>query len=375
MPDFNIDLSTLPGLKLGPAGKGPRVQTAVGRRDGSRAGDSVPQGVIFQGSFDSQPDWVPLEDGQVTRFTWNGDDVPSGWSATYNKQNAFPAKPNIRIGDNPFGTGKALICTRENSDPSGSAFGSNGVLGVLFDQDYDALYIEFDVAFASNWTSNDSINMSSKIFRAFCSDRDQVEFWSALGGHQGPLFLWSWEEDSQYGVRNLIQFRGGPPGENYQLEGGAHISGLGRLPSSGSLGDVSMNWTSDLQGNLTDGSSPQILDKLNGGFLPSTGAVWHPQVFGTGGTFNKMGFYLKMNSAPGIKDGLFRQYFNDQLIVDSESIMWVPETINPMPGWNAFSLGGNDKWFGGSYTESNEREEEYAFSNILVSTTIPERLL
>jgi len=345
-----------------------------------RGEDNPPTGSpIFSEDFDDQPDWSPADNGpDSTYFTWDGADLPSGWTSLYNARNFLPVNENLRIwasdsADAYGGTGKGLKCFRENYLVEGNSksWDSNGVLGVLMDEGHDEVYVEFMIQFQPGWTYDAGVNTSSKMFRIFSSTGQTNEFWKAFGGgEQGPLFLWGWSESSTYGLRNKLSFRGGPHGENYQMSSPQHVSGLGR--GLGGLGDSSMNWTSDLQGTLEGGGTPVIPDKLNGGTLPASGAVSHPQVFGSGWT--KLGFYFKMNSAPGVQDGEFRQYLNDELIVDSTTIMWVGPTSSPMPKWNAFSFGGNDHWSGGLWTNEDEREEWYMIDEIKVFDRLPQAL-
>lgn len=334
-----------------------------------------PSGVwLFEEDFSAQADWTADRSNGATAFSWSGGNLPTNWDASYDSGGAFSARPNIEIRDSVLnGSGKALTVWRENV-VTNPAYHSNGVLGKLFAQDYDELYIEFEIAFQSGWTSGDT-TATSKIFRVFSSSRDQIDFWQAFAnGEQGPLFLWDYGVSGSYGLRNTILFRGGPHGENYGMSD-ADIGNIGRSIVSGSLGDISMNWTDDMnRDSLADGTSPQIPDKLNGGFLPTTGSVTHEQVYGVAGTFTKVGIYVKMNSAPGVADGIFRQYHDDRLIVDSETVRWVDSTSAPMPGWNAFSLGGNDDWAGGIWDDADQREEFYEIRRVAVATSLPEGL-
>lgn len=348
----------------------PFISTIPGQRDGTRTGGGGggTGTLLFEDGFDSQTDWVAPEPADWTLFTWAGDSLPTGWNALWNSGDEYPANPNLAIGPSTLDvSGKALKIWREWH--STNTFASNGYIAKLFANDYNEMYIEFEIAFQAGWTENTSAQ--TKVFRVFSSDRDPVNFFQAFdNGHQGPLTLWDYASSSTYGLRNGLYFRGGPHGENYSMTD-ADLAGIGRAVSSGSLGDISMNWTEDMQGNLTGGGSPQIPDKLNGGFLPTTGIVSHQQVFGPPGTFTKLGFYVKMNSAPDVPDGIYRQYLDDQLIVDSEAVRWVGPTTKPMPGWNAFGLGGNDSWTGSPWTSADQREELYEIRRVAVFDGLP----
>lgn len=357
----------------------PKIATRSDMRDGTRSGGlgptPAPTEALFHDSFDGHADWVAPEPVTATMFSWKGDQLPAGWSALYNSGDNYQAHPNLEIGpsllDEP---GKVLRVWRE-WHPS-STFGSNATLGKLFDNDYDEMYVEFEIAFQEGWTTNVQGDVdASKVFRVFSSDRDTTNFWQAFsGGHQGPLFIWDVSQSAGYGCRNGIFFRGGPHGQNYSMHGGNQVLDIGRDTQPGSLGDISMNWTSDMAGALTGGLSPQIPDKLNGGYLPSTGNVTHEQVFGPAGTFTKLGFYVKMNSAPGVQDGQFKQFLDDQLVVDSNRILWIPSGVAQMPGWNAFALGGNDSFSGNEWSDNDQREEFYEIRSVTVYPQLPEVL-
>lgn len=382
-----------PPLFKAPEGKSPRVSTLAGKRDGSRpvdepdpgGGDPLPGTLIFEETWNDKADWSGGDLTDTTAFRWDGDTIPEGWDAAYHGANEFPANENIRISsadsaDAYSGSNRCLKCFRESFyDPNfTNQYNSNGDLGKLLSEGLDDIYIEFYISFQDGWTFGDTnADTDSKMFRIFSSTGESSDFWQAFsGGDQGPLFIWNWGDSANFGLRNKLAFRGGPHGENYRVTDYSDnfLTGLGRSFAPGSAGDAFMNWTSDLQGSLHDGGSPQIPDKLNGGFLPSSGSVSHPQVFGPGGTWTKFGFRLKMNSAPNEPDGIFQQFLDDQMIVDSNDVRWVGPTSQPMPKWNAFSLGGNDNWKH-AWDNSDEREEWYAFGPVRVYSGLPEGLL
>lgn len=342
----------------------PIIATRSDLRGGVRAEGEA----LFVEDFSAQPVWVAPEPADWTYFRWAGDPLPAGWDALWNSGSEYPANGNLEIAPSTLGApGNVLKIWREWH--STNTFASNGYLAKLFAQDYDEMYIEFEIAFMPGWTWDDGA--TSKVFRMFSSDRDPVAFFQAFsGGNQGPILFWDYSTSGTYGQRNFLAFRGGPHGENYAMDN-TDLVGLGRNIIPGSLGGVDMNWTENLQGTLSDGSSPQVPDKLNGGFLPTTGIVWHEQVFGVSGTWTKLGFYVKMNSAPDVADGIFRQYLDDQLVVDCELVRWVGPTTAPMPGWNAFSIGGNDSWTGGKWTSADQREEFYEVRRVAAYNGLP----
>lgn len=329
--------------------------------------------VIFKESFDAQSDWTSTKySDNKYQAVWFGNVLPDDWDSHYQAgyYNPPSAHDSLEIlAENSDkargGQGKAAVNWREHHiNPNFSKeWKSNSALGIHLDKfggGFEQLYVEFWIAFDPNWTSTTA---ASKVFRIFSWD-EEGDFWQAFeGGSQGPLFLWDYAYDGTYGVRNKLGFRGGPHGENYKMSS-SDVSGLPRELLN--LGDMSANFTSDLE------EGAELTDKVSGSTLQSSGVVSHEQVFGPSGTWTKVAFFVKMNSAPGVQDGVFRQWVDDELILETTQIKWVGENSeNKMVKWNAIAIGGNDYWINGGYTNDQQREEWYAIDDLLVSTDIP----
>lgn len=366
----------------------PFFTTGASGRSGSRAGyvdgeaPYTPVGVIFEEHFDDQPDYTStMHSTEQSQFVWSGGTLPDNWDALY--QTGFYAPPEAHDSleilaansdKSRSGTGKSAVHWREHHiNPDFiTQWKSNSALGVhLPGEDgggYEELYIEFWIAFDPNWTMSKA---TSKIFRVFSWDQVEADFWQAFsGGSQGPLFLWDYGLDESYGIRNRLSFRGGPHGENYGMTDN-HVGDLNR--SLGAAGDYSGNFSNDLVG-ATYGDDPVLQDKTTEGQnLPTSGTLSHEQVYGPGGTWSKIGIYVKMNSAPGVQDGVLKQWLDDQLILETNKVTWVnTNTESKMVKWNAFSIGGNDYWVNGGYTNEEQREEWYAIDDIVVRDSLPE---
>jgi hypothetical protein len=125
------------------------------------------------------------------------------------------------------------------------------------------------------------------------------------------------------------------------------------------------------------GGDPLVPDQVNGGFLkdiPRYTDVTHDQVFGVGGHWTKMPFYVKMNSSVGAKDGLFSQYVNGQRTLHYSTVPWISANIeNKMAGWNYFALGGNDYFQ--AHANELQKEEWYAIDDVVVRDSLPTELL
>jgi hypothetical protein len=366
-----------------PSGRTLPLQSKAGGGFRSLGVSSDPVGLVFSENFNDLADWdTSANGGAKEAYRWAGGVLPVGWDASYNAHDVYVPNGNIQIAsadaaDAFGGSGKGLKCFRiNNTNPNFiGQWKSDGQLGRLLSDGLNDIYVEFKLRFQLGWTYEDGVRAISKMFRIFASPGEINSWFEAFGGgNQGPLFIWG-IENNQYGIRNSVSFRGGPYGENYSAGRYADpfMEGLGR--GIDLAGTASMNWTSDLQGTLDGGGTPAIPDKLNGGVLPASGSVSHPQVFGPAGTWTKMAFRLKMNSAPNIPDGLYQEFIDDQLIVDAKNVRWVGPTASPMVKWNAISFGGNDLWEGGIYTNADERREWYMFDEIKVFSGLPEGLL
>jgi hypothetical protein len=142
-------------------------------------------------------------------------------------------------------------------------------------------------------------------------------------------------------------------------------------------GDLNMNFNLDCRGQGVDGADPVIEDKLNGGFIDiqGTDTLLHDQIYGPGDSWSKVGFYVKMNSAVGVTDGIFRQWLNDKQIFQSVTIPWIrsSETEDENAKWNLVGVGGND--FFQIYPNADRREEWYSIDDLVIRDSIPQELI
>jgi len=331
--------------------------------------------VIFEEDFDDLDDWTSSRYTDKTyQAVWFGDLLPGEWDSHYQAGYYDPpsAHDSLEIlaknSDKARGSiGKSAVNWREhhinNNYPN--EWKSNSALGIYLDKfgdGFEQLYVEFWISFDQNWTSSQA---SSKVFRVFSWD-EVGEFWQGFqGGAQGPVLFWDYAFSENYGVRNKLAFRGGPHGENYTMTD----DDVGGLPRGlNGLGDLSANFTDDLKGATSEGDAV-MYDILSGSPLQSSGTISHQQIFGPHGTWTKLAFFVKMNSSPGVQDGVFRQWINDNLVIESDKVKWVGENPeNKMVKWNVVAIGGNDYWINGGYSNSEQREEWYAIDDIVIST-------
>lgn len=334
--------------------------------------------VIFEENFDDQPDWHSAMHSQDRNQFSSTHIIPEGW---YSIRQAPVWAPSVGYPDRHEsieilarnsdkargGVGKSYVSWRDSFDPGWNRWNSESMLSRFFPEGYDQLYVEFYVSFSPNWTPAGT----SKMFRTFSWNGGNIHnFFS--GGDAGPIFIWDYAHSPSYGVRNRLAFRGGPHGENYNMSD-SHVGGLAR--SLTGSGDVSLNFTSDLLGATLSNEAPVLYDKATGLELTKSSSqiVSHESIFGRSGTWTKIAFFVKMNSAPGVRDGALRQWIDDVLVVETDEVMWVgANSENFMPKWNVVAIGGND--FFNEYPNSQRVEEWYSIDDLVVRSSIPENL-
>ena len=370
-----------------PGADGPLIATDVERRDGSRPSGPVepepqlPVGVIFADNFDDQPDWTStLFSTDSAQIAATGHTLPVGWDAVYQGTQWSPEtghpdrNASIQIlasNSDKVRTGtKSAVFWREsytNDSPDPFLWASDGQLVKLLPQEYDELYVEFWIKFSPTWfgrAPSDVLSKSwaSKIFRVghWQENSNWGTLFNGALGYVGPLFLWNWMRDS-FGIRNFQARRGGPPQSgSYGFQGNFQ-------------GDFSGNYNTDMNGRGLNGTDALVPDRVNGGWLKDApGPIQHDQIFGqVGDDWTKIAFYLKMNSAPGVPDGIYRQFINDVQFNSVENVPWCSTTPEGrMVGWNYFAIGGND-WFH-QFPPQDRYEDWYSIDNLVVRADMPE---
>lgn len=326
--------------------------------------------LIFEETFDSQPDFTStMHSTNKAQKLREGYTLPNGWDSLYQGTQWSPelGYPNNHasleiLSDNTDkaygGEGKSAVMWRESFSLSWKNWASDSQLVKFLDKQYPQLYVEFYVRFSPDFYGRaNASNFMSKIFRVGSWDGEGDEF-SGFQGALGPIYLWDYKRDV-YGVRSVHSFRGGPWGENYTFNG--------EYPQ-----DESLNYSSHTKGQAEGGGDPKLIDQVYGGFLADVkSAVSHNQVFGEGARWTKVAFFVRMNSAPGIADGVLRQWIDNQRILNHENIPWVQESAtNKMVGWNFLAIGGNDYFQ--PYPNEDRFEDWYAIDNLVVRSSMPE---
>lgn len=322
--------------------------------------------VLFEESFDELPDYTSSEELDLPGWSFrrNGEVTWSPETGYPDKHDAFEI-----MGSNSEkargGGGKSFVAWRESYNPGWKQWNSDGILAKYFESGFEQLYVSFYIRFGENWTPSGT----SKLFRIYSWNADGSPFQFFRDGNAGPIFIWDYSRNN-YGIRNVHAYRGGPHGENYQMDN-SDIPGLPR--NLVNLGDASYNFTEDTRGMSSDGSDPEIADLSSGGLISDdmSQTVTHEQIFGSSDNWTKVAFFVKMNSSPGANDGVLIQWINDEKIFVNRNINWVGENSgNIMVDWNVVAIGGND--FFREYPNSERREEWYSIDDLFISTEIPD---
>lgn len=320
--------------------------------------------VLFKESFDDLDDWTSTMHTTANEQTVvRGDIIPDGWWGIYqgtvwSPELGYPDNhPSLEIlsrnADKARGNrGKSAVFWRESHSRGWNNWASDAHFVKLFNRDYEQLYIEFYIRFSDNWWQRNPANAggwTSKIFRVGHWSREG-SIWNSQTGDVNPRMFWDYKKDN-YGVRNVLALRHGPPGKNETIS------------HSGSK-----NYTTHTVGQQEKGQPEGLLNALNTSQLLSEGgAADHEDVFGKPETWTKVAFFVKMNSAPGVADGVLRQWVNDQRIVNYEDVEWLKSYPGASTvGWNYIAIGGND--FFQAYPNERRFEDWYAIDDLIVAT-------
>ena len=362
----------------------PLIDTAVAARGGFRAGDDTggdnPVGVIFSENFNDQPDWTStMFSTASTQTTTLGDTVPENWFGIYqgtqwSPETGFPNKhASLEIlasnGDKTrAGGGKSAVFWRESySADNNFSWASDAQLLYALPEDVPELYVEFYIRFSEEfWQRNNDSNTPNwsyqgfmhKFFRLGWWDRVSKP-WNAAGGGVNPRMFWGYKLDT-YGVRNTVSAFQGPS------------SGSTTVPA---FGNGSFNYTSATKGQEVGGNDPQHQDQINGGNLADFASVTtHEQVFGPTEKWTKMAFYVKMNSAEDVEDGVFSQWLDGHRIMHKEGFAWhTSGTDKTATGWSFVAIGGND--FFRPRPDSEQYEDWWALDDLVIRDSIPLELV
>jgi hypothetical protein len=334
--------------------------------------------VIFEESFDAQPDWVQTDDPSPytlnERHADKGDIIPVGWDFARVDAQWAPSTGHldrhesieisaVNVEKAYGGVGKSVVFWRDHYASNGR-WNSEGILMKRLEPQTE-IYVEYKIRFSPGIYQSylDGNLGESKIFRVYAwSNPSWEQPFRYFDGTNHPEIVWNLVGDERYGIRNKIALLG----INADL-------GAPDMPARAAWGSGwSLSFKTDIDGRVP--GVPEIIpDQKNGGFIDPdiSGVASMERVFGPPGTWNKMAFYAKLNSAPGVFDGVLSQYLNGQRILHTEQVAWIPDG-EEMRSWNVVGIGGNDATFG--YPNELRREDWYAIDELKIMNQVPEKL-
>lgn len=315
----------------------------------------------FLETFDNMPDWAPSSKNVATPY-------PPNWDFAYTEENWHPndypdSQPSMQInGNNPEqvygGVGKSFINYVESY---ASFFSGDGII-IKDIEATNEVYVEFKVKFQPGFAADNEYGML-KLLRIVSydgNDTSRIKFFE--NGNYSPIYAFNWV-NSEWGVRHKHAFRCDAQEDNYYCNNPKILNPPREVVSGGMSG----NFTSDVSG-----FSPQLEDLVNGGLLPSSGTVFHNQVYGD--KWHKLAFYLKQNSSPGVQDGELKFWMDEQLLVDMNGIPWVGPNGSMDAKWNGVILGGNEAYAFNTDTNApiSARERWFAIDDLVISDQVPD---
>ena len=339
-----------------------------------------PVGLIFSENFNDQPDWEAQ----------SGMGIPVNWHRTYERSTWSPAmghpdRHNVieitdaTIAENPNrargGTGKSYVKWRD-SEQGGDQWNTDSIMFYRIPgAGVRNIYVEFWINFSNEMVATYYMSThalgQNKMFRVMSHDfpdrEELTDYFSFFGSNHKPMFLWDMEQN-QYGFRNKMSIyreknSGDPDIGETVIDFPSHVGG----------GDFPMSYApASMTGAAIGGGNTILPDIKNGGNITGS-PVAIDQVFGDETHWTKMGFYLQMNSAPGVADGRLQQFVDDQRTLNASGIAWQTSVQPADKLWNLVGIGGNDYfWY---YENSVRHEEWYAIDDIIIRDSLPEHLL
>ncbi|MEQ9075634.1 MAG: hypothetical protein RLP09_17390 [Sandaracinaceae bacterium] len=333
----------------------------VDARVASDAGPPV-EGVLFEEDFDDLPDWTSGDEGAPLP----GDFYSMRADSAFAMSDGFPGgreaieilEGNVEMARG--GAGKSLVMWRDSNGPDWY-WGSDSMLTVYFPEGHDELYLRFWIRFDPDWTPDGESGMT-KLFRFSSWDPDDGPLYQAFPhGANGPILIWDYQHND-YGTRNLLAFRGHPQETNYRMTDPPMIN----LPRRG---NTSMNFDDDIRDLDGDGVDDNVVDQLRNLITgePVSGTVSHEELYGD--VWHEVEFHIRMNSGPGVYDGVLQQWLDGQLIFRNVTLPWRGTESTGDPLWNVVSFGGNSHFH--AYPESERRQEWRAIDDILIRDSLP----
>jgi len=294
--------------------------------------------ILFEDNFDNQPDWSPAQ--PTASFECDSDScttAPIGWSAYRigglgTCSEAGKNTLNINGLHPRGGSGKSFLFWNEPCASPSGGWGSDGILVKVLPHGYSELYLRFYIKFQPGWKwMTGGSGSPQQKFARIMHNWGGNNFLNFEGGQNHPIWF-----------GDLVKWNNGNADlayrTSYRYEN-TYYPSKATPPHSGN--DNIYFGTGNYGGTGTDFGDPGMLGDGD----------WHC-----------LEFYVKMNSAPGVPDGVHKAWLDGNLIFETTDLAWAD---NGATGalWNQVMIGGNN------YNYYDGGEQWYAIDDVVISTT------
>ena len=298
--------------------------------------------MLFEENFDAQADWEPNDEFSTCAPVCSEGAPPTNWNYYFVSEQWVGGgfKPSVAINNEQprGGAGKSMIFYQENRAISGWV--SDGDMVKRLDQEYPELYVRFWLKFQPGfaWAP-----ISAPIFKLFRIYRyaDEGSPFQFFRNEVTPLFV-SNIGNNAFGNRQVfaLRCRGAADDSDYFCPNYPNSNG----------GSIETNYVP-----VENETGVPFTD-----FYSSIGdGDWH-----------KFEFVIKINSAPGVNDGVFRRWIDGHLTYERTDIDFVraTDTTGEVTGFNMVGFGGNDF---NRFDDLNQTEQYYAIDDIIIISPPP----
>jgi chitinase len=314
--------------------------------------------VIFEDNFDAQANWT-INPNSMTDKTDGSSGTcytpaaacatppPTNWTGWRVEGPASPTLHNTLTIDatNKRGaSGKGLTVWIQANSPTASAWTSDSLLVKYLGADYNELYIRYWQQFSPSW-----------------------QWWSGAQSPEEKFFrvthYWDKRTDDPYNVMSQMH-----PMMLFQMAKWA-----GGTSNASAMPEFRYETTY----YPTEATPPGVDNAAvyyGTGNYSGTGPEWNTANLPGDGQWHRWDFHVKLNSAPGVADGVFEIFIDGgdthgnagTPFYRKTDLAWSDQgsANSPRKGWNMNILGGNAYNFYSAYAE-----QWYAFDDVVVSTT------
>lgn len=298
--------------------------------------------ILFQENFDGQADWTPADSISTCTPVCADGPPPTGWSYYFVEEQFVGGgfRPALAINNEQprGGAGKSAIFYEENR--LGGQWVSDSDLVKRLDKEYPELYVRFYLKFQPGFQFAPTGSATFKLFRIY-RYMDEGNPFQFFRNEITPMFINNISNNA-FGNRQVYSIRcnGNADGSDYFCPG-------------------------------TPGVSSNVIETNHVQVEADTGIPFTNFYASIGdGNWHKFEFVIKLNSAPGVTDGIFRRWVDGHLMYEKTNIDFVKLSGagNNVKGFNMVGIGGNDY---NQFDGTNQSEQWYAIDDLLISSQAP----